>query len=239
MDLMSFSLPKLLRKTNMKLLLMLLCFIICLIIINKLSRLSYQPMMNAYGRYDDPYSYERGINDQLDNAGNVNNIETLQTQDGMDSVVFAAGGVPGSAVSHMDDSVTSVAIGLAVTAHDDPDLTLDNVGYRLPFLRTLLPSFCQTASSGIVYRFYVAFDVHDPSLSSHQYMVAVYRRFQEVVSELCPKSVNVSLHYVQCNHNRNPAWAQNDAMMEAYLDHLQYYYRLVPFVVNYLCQGGM
>jgi len=222
MDLMSFSLPTLLRKTNMKLLLMLLCFVICLIIIYMSSRLSYRLMMNAYGRYDDPSSYMRGISDQLNNAGDANSPETPGE---LDSVVFGAGGVAGSTVSHMDDSVTSVAIGLAVTAHDDPDLTLENVGYRLPFLRTLLPSFCQTASSGVAYRFYVAFDVHDPSLSSHQYMVAVYRRFQEVVAELCPKSINVSLHYVQCNHNRNPAWAQNDAMMEAYLDHLQYYYR--------------
>jgi len=182
------------------------------------SRLSYRP--NAYGRYDDPSNYERGIIDQFDNVGNVNNLEVREESD---NVVF--GGRSDHSSSHMDDSVTSVAVGVAVTAHDDPELTLENVGYRLPFLRTLLPSFCQTASPGIVYRFYVAFDVHDPSLSSQEYMVAVYRRFEEVVAELCSKSVNVSLHFVQCNHNRNPAWAQNDAMMEAYLDHLQYYYR--------------
>ena len=182
-------------------------------------------MANMYGRYDDPSSYERGIADQFDNAGNSNHQEAEEVLE--DSLVF--GKVASASVdqtsSRLDDSVTSVAIGVAVTAHDDPQLTLDNVGYRLPFLRTLLPSFCRTISSGIVYRFYVAFDVHDPSLSSQQYMVAVYRRFEEVVAELCSKSVNVSLHFVQCNHNRNPAWAQNDAMMEAYLDHMQYYYR--------------
>ena len=228
MDLVNFNLPAMLRKTNMKLLLMLLCFIICLIIIYMSSQLSYRPMVNTYGRYDDPSSYERGIVDRFDIISNREHEDETD-----DSVVFRDGSVAGSAdhvTSHVDDSLTSVAIGVAVTAHNDPELTLENVGYRLPFLRTLLPSFCRTASPGIVYRFYVAFDVHDPSLSSRDYMIAVYRRFQEVVAELCSKSVNVSLHYVQCNHNRNPAWAQNDAMMEAYLDHLQYYYRLVLFV---------
>ena len=232
MDLVSFNLPAMLRKTNMKLLLMLLCFIICLLIIYMSSRLSYRPMTDARRRYDDPSNYERGVIDHFDIFSNINNREPEGESDS--SVFFGGGSVGGSADQgsmHMDDSITSVAIGLAVTAHDDPDLTLENVGYRLPFLRTLLPSFCRTASVGIVYRFYVAFDVHDPSLSSHQYMIAVYRRFQEVVGELCSKSVNVSLHFVQCNHNRNPAWAQNDAMMEAYLDHIQYYYRYVLFVV--------
>jgi len=226
MDLVNFNLPAMLRKTNMKLLLMLLCFVICLLIIYMSSRLSYRPMVNVYGRYDDPSRYDRGIIDQFDAGDNTNNEQP--GDDLADSVVFG-GMVVDHGASQMDDSVMSVAIGVAVTAHDDPQLTLDNVGYRLPFLRTLLPSFCRTASSGIVYRFYVAFDVHDPSLSSRQYMVAVYRRFEEVISELCLKSINVSLHFVQCNHNRNPAWAQNDAMVEAYLDHMQYYYRLVFF----------
>ena len=232
MDLVNFNLPALLRKTNMKLMLMLLCFIICMLIIYMSSRLSYRPMANMYGRYDDPRNYERGIIDQFD-VGNVN--DNREPDDESDNSLLFAGRLiarlADQGTSHMDDSITSVAIGVAVTAHDDPELTLENVGYRLPFLRTLLPSFCRTASTGIAYRFYVAFDVHDPSLSSQQYMVAVYRRFEEVVAELCGKSVNVSLHFVQCNHNRNPAWAQNDAMMEAYLDHMQYYYRLVHAVV--------
>jgi len=226
MDLVSFNLPAMLRKTNMKLLLMLLCFIICLVIIYMSSRLSYRPMVNMYGRHDDLSRYDRGIVDQFDDGANTDDLEPAD--DPADSVVFG-GRVDDDASRRMDDSVMSVAIGVAVTAHDDPELTLDNVGYRLPFLRTLLPSFCRTASLGVVYRFYVAFDVHDPSLSSQQYMIAFYRRFEEVITELCSKSMNVSLHFVQCNHNRNPAWAQNDAMMEAYLDHMQYYYRLVPF----------
>ena len=31
---------------------------------------------------------------------------------------------------------------------------------------------------------------------------------------------------VHCNHNGKPAWAQNDAMMEAYIDGMDYSYRI-------------
>ena len=31
---------------------------------------------------------------------------------------------------------------------------------------------------------------------------------------------------VRCNHNEKPAWAQNDAMMEAYIDGMDYSYRI-------------
>ena len=35
---------------------------------------------------------------------------------------------------------------------------------------------------------------------------------------------NVKL--VQCNHNGYPAWAQNDAIMEGYIDGMDYFYRI-------------
>ena len=31
---------------------------------------------------------------------------------------------------------------------------------------------------------------------------------------------------MHCNHNGKPAWAQNDAMMEAYIDGMDYSYRI-------------
>ena len=36
----------------------------------------------------------------------------------------------------------------------------------------------------------------------------------------------MSLHLVECHHSGHPAWAQNDAMMAAYMDNMDYYYRL-------------
>lgn len=37
---------------------------------------------------------------------------------------------------------------------------------------------------------------------------------------------NVTLHLVECQHSGRPAWAQNDAMMAAYMDNMDYYYRI-------------
>ena len=46
--------------------------------------------------------------------------------------------------------------------------------------------------------------------------------------QLCRKRYIVvkGIKLVHCKHNRKPAWAQNDAMMEAYLDGMDYGYRI-------------
>ena len=36
--------------------------------------------------------------------------------------------------------------------------------------------------------------------------------------------VKTSIHMVQCSHAGKPTWAQNDAMLEAYLDNVEYHY---------------
>ncbi len=38
--------------------------------------------------------------------------------------------------------------------------------------------------------------------------------------------MNVTLHLVDCDHAGNPAWAQNDAMMTAYMDNVAYFFRV-------------
>ena len=43
---------------------------------------------------------------------------------------------------------------------------------------------------------------------------------------MCSYVTELRLHLIECNHNRKPAWAQNDAMMEAYLDDVDFYYRV-------------
>lgn len=127
--------------------------------------------------------------------------------------------------SSLSVRLKSIAIGCAITSHNEEHLNLENVAYKLPFLRTLVPSFCKTASAGYEYHFYAAFDMRDPHLVKEQFMEAIYERFNEIVSLLCTKKSHVFLHFVQCSHNHNPTWAQNDAMIEAYLDHVEYYYR--------------
>ena len=130
---------------------------------------------------------------------------------------------------HHEHSVgdgVKIAVGLAMTTRTTKDLTLDNIAYRLPFLKSLLPSFCKTSSNGYQYHFYTAFDQDDPYLSEEKYLRAVHARFTELVKDLCTKSSNYSLHFVLCSHSKNPTWAQNDAMMEAYLDNMEYFYRV-------------
>ena len=48
------------------------------------------------------------------------------------------------------------------------------------------------------------------------------------LKESClPKGISVrKVQLVQCNHRGKPAWAQNDAMMEGYIDGMDYGYRI-------------
>lgn len=119
----------------------------------------------------------------------------------------------------------NVAIGCAITSHGE-HLTTENIAQKLPLLKSLTPSFCNTASNGFNYYFYVSYDVSDPCFNKKEYISSIHKTFRDLVQEYCPVNSNVSLYFVRCNHNNNPAWAQNDAMMEAYLDHMDYYYRL-------------
>ena len=58
-------------------------------------------------------------------------------------------------------SKTEVAIGLAVTSNGVFNVTQENLRYKFPFFRSLLPSFCKTSTQGYSYTFYVAYDQKD------------------------------------------------------------------------------
>jgi len=67
-------------------------------------------------------------------------------------------------------NVTTIAIGCAITTHHEDELSLENLAYQLPFLKTLVPSFCRTASAGYHYLFYISFDSRDPHLGRQEYL---------------------------------------------------------------------
>jgi hypothetical protein len=100
----------------------------------------------------------------------------------------------------------------------------------LEIFKTLLPSFCRTAnsiSSRYVYRFYLGHDNDDPLFYSRRGIAAFQRTFISQAARFCePRSVDVSLRLVPCRHAGRPAWAQNDAMLDAYLDGVDYFYRV-------------
>ena len=120
----------------------------------------------------------------------------------------------------------SIAIGCAITTRGHHDLSRDNIVYHLPFFKSLLASFCRTATVGFDYHFFIAHD-HDDDFFSRPDGHTIFQEIFHKESTLkCPLNLNVSLHLVECAHSGNPSWAQNDAMMAAYMDNMAYYYRL-------------
>ena len=97
----------------------------------------------------------------------------------------------------------------------------------MPFFNQLLPSFCRTSSLGWEYHFYLAHDIDDPFFTTQNISSAVFSSyFYSIIASQCQPETHVDLHLVQCDHSGNPAWAQNDAMMAAYMDGIAYYYRV-------------
>ena len=123
-------------------------------------------------------------------------------------------------------SSLSIAIGCAITSRGLKSLTHENAQYKFPFLRTFLPSFCRTSSGGYQYHFYLSFDKNDSYFRQETTFNVFQQRLDEIRLKLCPPGLAVTLHFIQCNHMGKPAWAQNDAMMEAYLDDADYYFRV-------------
>ena len=55
--------------------------------------------------------------------------------------------------------------------------------------------------------------------------VACPQVFRKVVDKRCSLDSTYALHFVECSYESKPAWSQNDAMMEGYLDERDYYFR--------------
>ena len=126
-------------------------------------------------------------------------------------------------------NLTTVAIGCAITSNKIPNVlqtTLRNIKQKFIFFTALLPTFCLTASPGYSYHFYLAYDRDDTFFSKYSFLVMFQKAFYILADERCTTVSALHLHFVQCNHNKKPAWAQNDAMIEAYIDNIDYYYRI-------------
>lgn len=121
------------------------------------------------------------------------------------------------------DSV-SVAIGLALTTRVRKG-ELKDIGMHV-FFSTFLPSFCATASTKYPYNFYIAVDFNDPLLSREDQVHKFRKLFVGVRNDACKNITSMGLNFVNCSHTRKPAWAQNDAMMSAYMDDNDYLYRI-------------
>lgn len=120
----------------------------------------------------------------------------------------------------------TVAIGLGFTTRGVEALKTENLHQTLTFFKTFLPSFCSTCSRGYKYNFFVAYDFNDQFLNQKDFLDSFTYSFYSFTRDKCPKESAYHLHLVRCDHTKSPAWAQNDAMMEAYLSNMVYYYRI-------------
>ena len=126
---------------------------------------------------------------------------------------------------------TSIAMGLAITTRTNPKWMKLPVSKWMNLkwsilLQILLRSFCATASEDYKYSFYLAYDYDDPYLSRMDEVELLVEEFYEIRNSECSRLPHVDLNFVNCSHAGKPAWAQNDAMMSAYMDGHDYYYRV-------------
>ncbi|CAH1783085.1 unnamed protein product [Owenia fusiformis] len=120
----------------------------------------------------------------------------------------------------------NIAIGCAITTRGS---NIDEYNINsMPFFQYLFKSFCRTASGGFSYHFYIAHDHDDPFFSQKHSHRRFEKEFYRITAEQKQIEVEwtVHLHYVDCDHSRKPAWAQNDAMTAAYFDNMDYFYRV-------------
>lgn len=124
-----------------------------------------------------------------------------------------------------DNTVKQIALGGGITSVGLDNLHKEALKSRMPFFRTLLPSFCRTCTASYHYHFYWAYDYTDSYFKDESNLKDFGDVFVDEIHKHCSNNIKVSLHMVQCSHFAKPAWAQNDAMMEAYMDNMEYFYR--------------
>lgn len=122
----------------------------------------------------------------------------------------------------------TVSIALGITsAQMPPDLSGEAMVREFPTFTQLVPSFCSTASCGVRYRFYFAYDVDDALFTQPHQRETFLAQLWKMLEEFCPRGIVVDIiRLIQCTHSHKPAWAQSDASYAAYLDGTDYTYRV-------------
>ena len=95
---------------------------------------------------------------------------------------------------------------------------------KQPFFIRLLPTFCDTASPGYNYIFYVAYDYNDHILATTDGQAAFLKLFGSVTKLRCKSDISVNLRFLMYNQTKQPARAQNHALMAAYRANMDYLY---------------
>ena len=179
---------------------------------------------------------ENSGNDRESGKTSAGNSSLPPSNPSPDDEMKADGSAVGLLIDETSNQATpgllNVAIGSGLTTAKVLDLKESNLHDKMQLFKSFLPSFCQTVSilntgkSNFNFHFYFAYDYTDKVLDGLVRDGSFYRVFRAVVDRHCPKLLPTYLHFVQCDHTHRPAWAQNDAMIEAYLDNVDYFYRI-------------
>ena len=116
----------------------------------------------------------------------------------------------------------TVAMGCAITTKTVS--SAEEMNTSLLYFTQLLPSFCETASPGYFYRFYMGYDFNDTILSTPGGRQVFTKYFHLITTNKSEGGFEVDVQFVRCNHSGKMAWAHNDALMAAYQDGMDYYY---------------
>lgn len=131
-------------------------------------------------------------------------------------------------VDYAARGITTIAVGGAITSKGVKNVNMGSFAAKFQLFTSLIPTFCKTASRGYDYRFYLAYDITDPVFTNVRMLNTFTKTFAAETLRLCyqPRRIKCSIYMVECNYTGKPTWAQNDAMLEAYLDHVDYFYRI-------------
>ena len=126
---------------------------------------------------------------------------------------------------------TRIAIGGGLTSAIHKErVSIANMRTHMPVFRYLVPTFCKTATAGYDYHFYFAYDKNDTVFNDPNSLAHFEQLFRNELSSHCGHlKGKLDVHMIRCNHAKSPAWAQNDAMMQAYYDGMDFFYRLFIF----------
>ena len=129
----------------------------------------------------------------------------------------------------VDNRKLTVAVGGGITSNRLSGVETASITRKFPLFTMLLPSFCRTVSDEwqtYVYHFYLAYDATDRYFSQAKNREMFRTEFRDVIKEHCPIDTPSVLHLLECAYSGRPAWAQNDAMIAAYLNGADYFYRI-------------
>jgi len=129
----------------------------------------------------------------------------------------------------VDSRKLTVAVGGGITSNKLSGVETASGTRKFPLFTMLLPSFCKTVGNewqSYVYRFYLAYDATDQYFNQAKNRKMFETEFNDVIEEHCPVETRSVLHLLECAYSGRPAWAQNDAMIAAYLNGADYFYRI-------------